>query len=372
MTHPPPPRTPSSPQPWTSRLDRLFGAFLLLALMAGGLTAFWNPQARQLPETASWQDGSWTRAFERHFNRELLIHDPAAQAWNSLRFDLFQEAHPAVLVGQDGWLFLAEDLRTELRGTGQTRAHLQEIQTVRDQLRAADTRLVVVLVPAKATTYEDHLGHYVLPRSVKTRYGSSWQGISDLGIPVVNLPPVFARARSAGDVFLRTDLHWTPHGAAQAAQATARLVRDTFPDLAFPTTRFASRTLPPRPFEGNLVRYLPNSRGRRGLTVGPEPFVGAITTSAATSSTGLLGEASVPVALVGTSFSADPQWNFAGFLKEALQTQVLNAGVPGKSPFEAMTRYLQSSEFETQPPQLLVWEIPERYLSASASLPTPQ
>jgi alginate O-acetyltransferase complex protein AlgJ len=82
----------------------------------------------------------------------------------------------------------------------------------------------------------------------------------------------------------------------------------------------------------------------------------------------LFGDQSFPVALVGTSYSANPQWNFEGFLKEALQTDILNAADEGRGPFETMKDYLEDDSFATNPPDLIVWEIPERYLSVSYEL----
>jgi len=184
----------------------------------------------------------------------------------------------------------------------------------------------------------------------------------------VNLAPVFQAARTAEEVFLQTDLHWTPYGAAQAAQATAQVVRQAFPDLTLPKTRFKTVFAKPRLFKGDLLHYLDFGPWQAQLRPPSDQLAKAVTTAIATPSNTLLGETQVPAALVGTSFSADPAWNFAGFLRQALSAQVLNAAQDGLSPFEAMTRYLNSSEFSAQPPQLVVWEIPERYLSTPSSV----
>jgi alginate O-acetyltransferase complex protein AlgJ len=76
------------------------------------------------------------------------------------------------------------------------------------------------------------------------------------------------------------------------------------------------------------------------------------------------------VTLVGTSYSADPKWNFEGYLKEYLQTDVLNAAEQGLGPFETMKKYLQNESFLKTPPKLVIWEIPERYLTFEYDLKT--
>ena len=68
------------------------------------------------------------------------------------------------------------------------------------------------------------------------------------------------------------------------------------------------------------------------------------------------------MALVGTSYSANPLWNFDGFLKEELEADVLNVADERMGPFETMQKYLKDEALETNPPKLIIWEVPERYL----------
>jgi alginate O-acetyltransferase complex protein AlgJ len=68
------------------------------------------------------------------------------------------------------------------------------------------------------------------------------------------------------------------------------------------------------------------------------------------------------LALVGTSYSAQPSWNFHGALQEALGEDVGNYAKEGLGPFAPMFEYLRSKDFAQAPPRLVLWEIPERYL----------
>jgi alginate O-acetyltransferase complex protein AlgJ len=96
-----------------------------------------------------------------------------------------------------------------------------------------------------------------------------------------------------------------------------------------------------------------------------------VKSAAAHTKEALFGDEKIPVALVGTSYSANPLWNFAGFLEEALQTDVINAAEEGQGPFETMKTYLASAAFRDNPPELVVWEIPERYLVVDAERKAP-
>ena len=82
----------------------------------------------------------------------------------------------------------------------------------------------------------------------------------------------------------------------------------------------------------------------------------------------LFGDASIPVTLIGTSYSANPLWNFHGFLQEALNVDILNAASEGEGPFITMKKYLLDKALETSPPKIIIWEIPERYIPVKYSL----
>jgi alginate O-acetyltransferase complex protein AlgJ len=68
------------------------------------------------------------------------------------------------------------------------------------------------------------------------------------------------------------------------------------------------------------------------------------------------------VAIVGTSYSAEPAFHFEGFLKQALSADVINLALEGKGPFKPMDEALQGTILEDTGVRVVVWEIPERYV----------
>jgi alginate biosynthesis protein AlgX len=78
------------------------------------------------------------------------------------------------------------------------------------------------------------------------------------------------------------------------------------------------------------------------------------------------GDEPIPqVALVGSSFSANPAYHFAGFLQQHLQTDVLNVSLAGGGYDGAMTQYLPSEVFQKSPPKLLIWEFAHPQIAAA-------
>ena len=77
------------------------------------------------------------------------------------------------------------------------------------------------------------------------------------------------------------------------------------------------------------------------------------------------------VAVVGTSYSADSRWSFTEALKISLQADVLSVAAAGEGPFAPMAEYLESDTLSELPPQLVIWEIPERYVTSRWDLTPP-
>src|SRR3546814_15338462 len=53
-------------------------------------------------------------------------------------------------------------------------------------------------------------------------------------------------------------------------------------------------------------------------------------------------------------------------LKQQLGEDLTNDAHDGVGPFKPMDNYLAGPDFAQAPPQLVIWEIPERYLAISA------
>jgi alginate biosynthesis protein AlgX len=66
------------------------------------------------------------------------------------------------------------------------------------------------------------------------------------------------------------------------------------------------------------------------------------------------------ITLVGTSHSGK-NYNFAGFLEEAIGADILNVAFPGGGLEGSMLQYLGSEEFQTKPPKILIWEFSPLY-----------
>lgn len=343
------------------------GLVMIAVLVLGFVLTVANPSARRPPENRDLLSGAWADAYQEDYTQSLSVRRPAVTAWGIIRYLLFGEGEPGVLVGEEGWLFTTEEFALPGDPEAVAEDGLDRVAAARDALADQGVRLVVALVPAKARVYQDRLGRYRYPETLAPRYRRIRRGLAERGVPVPDLAAALTQAREEGDVFLRTDTHWTPFGAGVAAEAVAAAAKPLLDELTVDRGRFRRQAGDPRPYAGDLLRYIPLGPFLESL--GPEPDTVAVpeTVRLDEPSYGLFGELSIPVALVGTSYSAAERWDFAGALEAALRVQVLNAARAGQGPFAPMDALLEGDALSEANVELVVWEIPERYVIPPAS-----
>jgi alginate O-acetyltransferase complex protein AlgJ len=344
-----------------SWLNYLPGLFLLLFLGVGAAFMLVSPGMFKSPQKPIW-NGQWSAAYEADLNKGLGFRQVAVDSWGVLDYALFKEGRDGVLVGRDGWLFTSEEFKFYPDGDTGIQEKLALASLAKETLAKQGASLVVVVIPSKARVYEEELGRYTFPGYNRDLYDSFAKALAARGIPVVKLVGPLEEAKKEQAVFLKTDTHWTPYGAEVAANTVAAVVgeQNLLPSMNSSTFTTTTKETPTS-HKGDLLNYLP--LGSLQERFGP-PFDKLIeqTTMSDGSSGGLFGSSTIPVTLVGTSYSANPLWNFEGALKAALGTDVLNVANQGEGPVVPMQDYLASEALQATPPELVLWEIPERFI----------
>lgn len=349
------------------------GLFLIPFLMALGAAAGADAaQARggTAASLSSALDGAWAASYEKDFNKTTRIHAPSRTAWALLNYVFFREGSNGVLVGRDGWLFTREEFDYHPYQAENVEKNLAFIAKTQKRLAERDIKLLVTLVPAKARVYRAYLGRYAFPSYREGVYDQAARWLRASGIPLADPLPAMTRQAGQKPLFFKTDTHWTPEGAHIAAATAARRARAAWPDLDLAPAGFRTVDLGTDRHEGDLLRYIPLGplSGEMGLKPESLRRVRTEKEEYATAASRLFADDPLPVALVGTSYSANPDWNFDGYLQEALRAGILNAAKEGLGPFETMKAYLSSPALSENPPRLVVWEIPERYLTVPCDL----
>ena len=339
---------------------------ILLAMGIWSLTAFGNFNRT---EQMTLLNGKWAKAVETHYDDEFPIKRLGTNLWAALDFKVFNEGRPGVILGKDQWLYTDEEF-DPVANSEQTEAeNFALIRGVRDQLKQHGVQLVMAIVPAKARLYPEHIGAQTPTSLHADLYQQFHAQAQQAGIVAPDLLAPLQQAKQQGQVFLRTDTHWTPMGAEVVAQNLSKAIAAQMP-LSGTPQQYQTEAVKTEPYKGDLTTFLPLDPLFSNLLPKPDDLQQRATTvvngSADSSSdagdAALFANNDIPVALVGTSYSANPHWNFLGALQQSLKSDVVNYAEDGHGPILPMLKYLQTDAFKNSPPQVLIWEFPERYL----------
>jgi alginate O-acetyltransferase complex protein AlgJ len=337
------------------------GLFMLAFLTAGAIPSILHMQkafaATGHPAAGELMKGTWAAKFEKKFGEALDMYEPSRNFWGRSEYALFQEGRKGVVVGEDGWLFTDEEFSCLPDAQNNFQDNVDFIVDVRDQLKKKNVELIVALIPAKVRVYGNHVQKINIPECRDNLYQQATNFLDTHNVKVADLYKTMKNSNHP-DLFLKTDTHWTPKGARISARKIAKVAEK----IKIPKKNFEIKYGPSKEHSGDLLRYMP---GVMDQEIKPESLPAIIAENAdSKAASDLFSDEVPPVTLVGTSYSANPLWNFEGFLKTSLKADVLNMADEGMGPFTVMDKYLKDNVFLGTPPKLVIWEIPERYLSS--------
>lgn len=339
-----------------------------------GVVAAVSARSFKPPRDIGIINGGMAHAFETHYDAVFPAKRIGVNLWAFLEYRLLGEGLPGVVIGRNGWLYSDEEFKVAENYQAQLRLNLALIKKVRQQLDAAGVALAICLVPAKARVYPEFLASRKPAQTHAALYDIGLARLAAEGIVAVDLRAALTLGKQQQPTYFRTDTHWTGWGASLAAARVGEVLRAeglAGPAAATYQTHLASESL----HRGDLLNFLPLEPYFARSMPRTEPIevmvTGAIDRGVAgkpVSAGDLFGDTALPqVVLVGTSYSANALWNFAGYLKESLGEDIGNYAKEGVGPFRPMTAYLASEDFRLRPVHLVIWEIPERALIMAAA-----
>ncbi|MHA7774462.1 alginate O-acetyltransferase AlgX-related protein [Roseibium sp. M-1] len=299
---------------------------------------------------------------ENSYKDELFFRDISINLYNVVSLGLFGEAKKGALVGDDGWLYSTEEFSWTKDSPQNLKAALAAVETTNETFAQHGTKLVVALLPTKAEIYSEHLGSLRWPKVHHPLYDEVRGELQDHSVLTPELRAPLMDAKAKEQVFLKTDTHWTVEGAEVVA-------RNLVPVTLAETLPSAELTMEPQKktsHSGDLLKFVKLGSIMPSLAYPDETVQPILVRAAVGDVDSLLDESDeepVPVALAGTSYSANTLWSFESHLRNTLQTDVLNVAEEGKGPFDPMSAYLKKLEDgELEYPKLVIWEMPIRYL----------
>ncbi|MDF9757509.1 alginate O-acetyltransferase [Pseudomonas hunanensis] len=312
-------------------------------------------------QTDSWNlfvDGKLLRKFEQVYDKRFFLREPSVQLWADARFQLFGEGTQGVVLGKDGWLYTSQEYRVPNDLDANLASQLAQIAKVEQQLAEHGKHLVLLPLPMKLDIYATHAERAFDPR-VASLYDRFVADLQLRRLDVVPLRDAYLRNLAGPRLFLKSDTHWSPDGARLSAYELARQRPRLLGDQVYVSHKAGDKTV-----KGDLMNYLQFDHARLAPQFGGNPIELYETLKAAQGSDELFAEQAQSLLLVGTSYSKIDDWNFVGFLKEALNRDLLSVAVEARGPFEAMNQFLTSDQLHNPQIDTVIWEFPLRTLLA--------
>lgn len=317
--------------------------------------------------TLSVLDGRLALDFEHFITREHPYRNVSLNSWSAMELSLFKSGKPGLVIGHQDWLFSAEEFPLPSLRERNLRENVAQIRGIVDALERKGIRTIILPIPAKAEVYGEHvpvaLRSHVMQMATVSReldaHKLAW-------IPI--LYPLTAARLRGEETFFRTETHWTPDGAKVAASAVASWL-DANALQKWPRQDFQASAGARRALESDLESYLPLRPHFSELLPPAESYIPYKfnQTEVARDESALFSETANPVAIVGTSYSADDRWDFPGWLRVGLGTDIDNISEKGKGPFDPMARFMKMVESGKSGAKVVIWEMPVRSLAMDFS-----
>ena len=305
-------------------------------------------------------DGEATRDLDTLYKNELPHRAASVGLFGNARYALLGAGRKGVIVGEDGWFFSAEEFKNV--SSADITAAVDRIAEVQQDLDARGIRLVLAPLPAKSDIYSEEVPSLVRGPAMAEAYNAFAAALKDRGIVTADTRPALLAAKPFGEVFLKSDTHWSPSGAKATAEAVQTSLQVA--GIALPSESVTAQWQTPVSLWGDLTKFVtsPDYAPTVGLTQESVPIY-RTTVNAAADGADIFGDdTAVPVMLVGTSYSANENWSFADFLRQSLRADVVNVAKEGLGPGVPMMDLLAGSALDETTPTVVVWEFPIRYL----------
>lgn len=310
--------------------------------------------------------GGVTARFDAEVERTHPLREAALPVVAAARYLLLRQGNPGVVVGRGEWLFTDEEFQHHARDDQRLQDRLQYIERVAALLdQRYGIPLVVVVVPSKARVAAEYVPPYLESAAVHRRLPRAVAALREAQITVVNAAEILSP-----EDFFRRDTHWRPGGARRVAESVRDAVTESDDSEeggefnGFGTSYRLSRG-ERRELQGDLLSFVPVGAwgGVLGLTAEGYRPLEAEQVGSGSNGGGLFDTPQIPLALVGTSYSADERFGFESALRAALEGDLLNLAEPAGGPFQPMQEFLQGDTIDEIPPEVVIWEVPERYLT---------
>lgn len=347
-------------------INLIYSLFFVGIVVSLGLAS--APQATQLiVSTENLRDGSTASLLEDQFDKKFIVKRLGVNIWAAFDLVVFNEGKSGVIIGEDGWLFSSEEIYHPVNHKDNYSNNVNFISWADKKLKNHGIELVILPLPSKSRLYDKYLKNKQSSRIHKDNYHSFINDLENLDIHNINSMEAMSTNAIDDSLFFKTDTHWTPLGAFKIAQIAAANIKSKRLHASATNIQFKTELSEATSISGDLTNFLPLSPWLDSLKPAKEAINKYQTYAINDETSDIFGDYSKPnpsesIALVGTSYSKNSNWNFDGALKQSLSHDVINYAQEGVGPLQPMQNFIANLANTPSPSKLVVWEIPERYM----------
>jgi alginate O-acetyltransferase complex protein AlgJ len=176
--------------------------------------------------------GAFGRWFDDHFGfRQLLVRGHA----QGHLFVFGVSPSNAVIKGQEGWLFYAQDGALEDYTNEKPLTSVEvgmwrdAIVGARDWLRGQHIGYVLTVAPDKHVIYPEHIPPSIRPMGTLSRMDQVYATLEGTGVSAIDLRPSLHAGKTDERLYFMTDTHWNDRGAFIAYQKIIDAARRQVP-----------------------------------------------------------------------------------------------------------------------------------------------
>jgi hypothetical protein len=321
---------------------------------------------------AAFRSGKAMRQLEQHVKESSWVTFELRGVFNEtlLRFGMLH--NDRVVLGSNGWMYLAETMRWKAEAMKRTQARRREImQQALDLTRTVGIRLLVVPIPDKSAIYPEFVPPGELDPGRAGLYDQILADLSAVGVPHIDCRSLLLARKAANPdvrLFHQRDTHFQLDGQLAVADAVRqRLVDDGWMDLVVhePTMVVGERVT--RRVVPDLVRMLGlrSETGESGEDASAvvqglmedSPYRPVYLQDADGHHSLEYVQPRATVALCGTSFSQAMGPQLAGELRSQIDQRCVLGGGGSFGGIRKLAGEIGRDGFL---PRILIWEFVER------------
>jgi hypothetical protein len=165
---------------------------------------------------------SYAITVEKYFSDHFSLRDFMLRCLGQFEYSVLGRARE-VIIGRDGWLsdkkVLSETLHQLDRADDeQIKASVLQIKRFQYWLQERDVEFLMVIVPMKPTIYPEEFPKWYVERPENTGFKRFQSALERNDVPSLDVAKLFRRHKNDAQLYYKTDMHWSPAGAAYTAE----------------------------------------------------------------------------------------------------------------------------------------------------------